>query len=83
MERVRERQRKRQKAQQQAKVDYSKGLKEDGTLEGNDGSYVKLYDYDAIKIEKNEVAVTDEEVQMQIDSLMQSYQTTDQVKDGK
>lgn len=65
------------------KVDYSKGLKEDGTLKDNDGSYVKLCDYDAIKIDKNEVAVTEEEVQTQIDSLMQGYQTTEQIKDRK
>lgn len=65
-------------------VDYSKGLNEDGTLAGVEkGAYVTLCDYEAIRIPESEVAVGKSEVQAEIDTILQSYQTEKQVKDRK
>lgn len=64
------------------KVDYSKGLNPDGTLaDVKAADLVKPCDYKGIKIDKADVTPTEETVQYQIDSLMDSYKTTEQVKD--
>lgn len=68
--------------QTSATVDYSQGLNEDGTLAGgNDGAYVTLCDYSAIEVPKDEIAVEDSEVETEIDSLMENFQTENEVTD--
>lgn len=68
--------------QETIKVDYAKGLNEDGTLaDVNAADLVKVCDYKNITINKSDVTPTEETVQYQIDSLMESYQTTEQVTD--
>ncbi|MCI6859134.1 MAG: hypothetical protein MR867_07565, partial [Eubacterium sp.] len=63
-------------------VNFGKGLNEDGTLEGvNATDYVTLCDYSAINISKEDVTASKDEVQSQIDSLMENYKKTEQVKD--
>lgn len=66
-------------------VDYGKGLKEDGTLDGVTATdYVTVCDYSSLKIPKKDVEVSDSDVQSQIDSILSNYnQVTDRkVKKG-
>lgn len=63
-------------------IDYSVGLNADGTLKDIDpADYVELADYKAIEIPQADVAVTDEALQSQIDSILSEYPDTVQVKD--
>ncbi|MCD8019764.1 MAG: trigger factor [Clostridiales bacterium] len=62
-------------------VDYSQGLNEDGTLEGDDGSLVTLCDYSSIDVSADEISVTSDEVQEEIDSILENYETTSEVTD--
>lgn len=63
-------------------VDYGKGLNEDGTLADITASdYVKVCDYSAVELAKADVTVEDSAVEEQINSLMENYQTTNQVTD--
>lgn len=63
-------------------VDYGKGLNADGTLvDVNPEDYVTVCEYEGIKIDKDDITASDDEVQAQIDSLMSSYQTTKEIKD--
>lgn len=63
-------------------VDYGKGLNDDGTLADVTASdYVKVCDYSAIELAKTDVTVEDSEVEEQINSFMENYQTTNQVTD--
>lgn len=62
--------------------DYSEGLTEDGCFEGVTAlDYVSLPDYRSIEVPAEEAAVTDEEVQEQIDEFTSAYTTTEQVTD--
>jgi trigger factor len=63
-------------------VDYGKGLNEDGTLKDVDPKeYVTVCEYTGIKINKDDVSATDDEVQAQVDALMTNFQTTKEIKD--
>jgi trigger factor len=63
-------------------VDYGKGLNEDGTLADIDPTaYVTVCEYKGIKIKKDDITASDDEVQAQIDALMASFQTTNEIKD--
>ena len=63
-------------------VDYGKGLNKDGTLANVDPkSCVTVCDYDGIKIKKEDITATDDEIQSQIDVLISGYQTTNEIKD--
>lgn len=63
-------------------VDYGKGLNDDGTLSDvNPSDYVKVCDYSAVELAKDDVSVDDSEVEEQINSFMENYQTTSQVTD--
>ena len=63
-------------------VDYSKGLNEDGTLAGvNAADYVTVCDYMNLEIPQEEVAVTKDEIQQQIDGILSSHTTENQIKD--
>ena len=69
-------------ASTEVKVDYSKGLNEDGTLAGiNAADYVTVCEYKNLEIPEDKVAVSKEEIQQQIDSLLASHVTENQVTD--
>ena len=71
-----------EKAVEAAKVDYSQGLNEDGTLAGiNAADYVTVCQYKDLEIPEDKVSVSKEEVQQQIDSLLASHVTENQVTD--
>lgn len=62
--------------------DYSSGLTAKGFLDGITAlNYVELCDYIGIKIPADQVAVTEEEIQSEIDNILANYQTTTQVTD--
>ena len=63
-------------------INFSVGLKDDGTLDGiNPADYVKPVAYDAIQIPESEIAVSDEALQEQIDSILANYEETVEVTD--
>ena len=63
-------------------INFSVGLKDDGTLDGIDpADYVKPVAYDAIQIPESEIAVSDEALQEQIDSILANYEETVEVTD--
>ena len=68
--------------------DYSAGLNDDGTIAGIKAlDYVDIFDYKNINVPKSEVAISDEEMQSQIDSLLAQYPDYDsdpsiKIKDG-
>lgn len=64
-----------------ATVDYGQGLNDDGTIKGGDGGYVTLCDYSSIEIPQDEISVEDSELEAQVESLMENFQTEKQVKD--
>ena len=60
--------------------DYSSGLTAQGFLDGITAlNYVELCDYIGIKIPADQVAVTEEEIQSEIDNILANYQTTTQI----
>ncbi len=63
-------------------ADYGKGLTEDGYFENITGlDYVKLPDYKTMEIPEDVSTVSDEDLQAELDSRMQEFATTEQVKD--
>ncbi len=63
-------------------ADYGKGLTEDGYFENITGlDYVKLPDYKTMEIPEDVSTVSDEDLQDEMDSRMQEFATTEQVKD--
>lgn len=64
------------------KYDYSKGLDENGYWDGVKAKdYVELFDYNALQIPAEEVAVTDEEVQADVNGILSGYSSSEQVTD--
>ncbi|MBO4888003.1 MAG: FKBP-type peptidyl-prolyl cis-trans isomerase [Firmicutes bacterium] len=62
--------------------DYSSGLDENGFFKGITAlNYVELCDYLNIRIPKEEIAATEEEIQAEIDEILGAYQTTAPVMD--
>ncbi|MBQ7058603.1 MAG: FKBP-type peptidyl-prolyl cis-trans isomerase [Firmicutes bacterium] len=62
--------------------DYSSGLDENGFFKGITAlNYVELCDYLNIRIPKEEIAATQEEIQAEIDDILAAYQTTAPVMD--
>ena len=62
--------------------DYSSALAENGFFDGITAlNYVQLCDYMGIKVPASEVAVTEEEIQAEIDEILANYATTVQVTD--
>lgn len=65
-------------------VDYGKGLNSDGTIADITATdYVTVCDYAKIKLAKDDITASDDDVQGQIDSLMSSYTQTEQITDRK
>lgn len=63
-------------------LNFSVGLKEDGTMDGiSPADYVTPVGYDAIEVPDAEIAVSDEDLQSQIDSILQNYAETSQITD--
>lgn len=70
-------------AAKSAKV-FATGLNEDGTMKDvNPEDIVTVCDYKNIELKKSEVTPSDTEVQAQVDQIMATYKTTEQVKDRK
>ena len=68
--------------QEQITVDYSAGLNEDGTLANvNAADYVTVCQYMNLEVPKDQVAVTKDEIQQQIDSLLSSHMTENEITD--
>ena len=69
---------------EQITVDYSTGLNEDGTLANvNAADYVTVCQYTNLEIPRDQVEVTKDEVQEQIDSLLSSHTTENEITDRK
>lgn len=63
-------------------INFSVGLADDGTMDGIDpADYVTPVGYESIQIPETDVAVSDEDLQSQIDSILQNYAETVQVTD--
>lgn len=63
-------------------INFSVGLKEDGTMDGIDpADYVTPVEYESIQIPEADIAVSDEDLQSQIDSVLENYAETVQVTD--
>lgn len=62
---------------------YASMLNEDGTLKVKASDYVTIYNYKKMKIPKEEISVSDEEVKSRIDSMASQYAMTKQVTDRK
>ena len=77
-----------QKTKTVASTDYSAMLNEDGTIQGvNVNDYVKTFDVNSVKIAKADVEYTDEELENEIQSVLESNKNlnTDKaltIKDG-
>ena len=62
--------------------DFSQGIDENGFMSGITASdYVELPQYEGIQVPADIAAVTDAEIQAEIDKILSSYATTSQVKD--
>ncbi len=70
-------------AAETAKI-FATGLNEDGTMKDvNPEDIVTVCDYKNIELKKKDVTPSDTEVQAQVDQIMATYKTTEQVKDRK
>lgn len=64
--------------------DYSAGLDANGYFEGVKAlDYVKLGDYSKIELPRSTVEPSDDDVQAEIDSMLSSYSTTEQITDSE
>ena len=61
---------------------FSDGLDDNGSFEGVKASdYIKLPEYEGIEISADTYSASEEDIQSQIDSLLESYAETEQVTD--